>query len=161
MEDGYTATKIAEIRRERKLSQEKLAKLMSCTKQTISNYERGIRKPDIETLKRIARVLDVNPSVLLIGEDFRRFMGNPVNRPEQSLEEFNAEIAAEQQWARDAEISEKWHAGMMNLIQIGLTSGEAELMMYYRDLNDCGKQVARGVLESMTMNMEYTEEGGV
>ena len=50
---------ISKLRKEKRISQEELASLLGCTKQTISNYERNARRPDYETLEAIADVLNV------------------------------------------------------------------------------------------------------
>lgn len=47
------------------LTQEKLAELVDRTKEAISNIERGVNYPTIETLQRIADALDVSLSYLL------------------------------------------------------------------------------------------------
>lgn len=50
---------ISKLRKEKKISQEELASMIGCTKQTISNYERNTRTPDYETLEAIADALNV------------------------------------------------------------------------------------------------------
>ena len=62
---------IALLRKERRMSQETLAKRVQCTKQTISNYERGYRRPDYETLEAIADVLNV-PITFFLSKDEQR-----------------------------------------------------------------------------------------
>lgn len=62
---------IALLRKERHLSQEALAARVQCTKQTISNYERGTRRPDYEVLEAIADVLNV-PITFFLSKDEQR-----------------------------------------------------------------------------------------
>ncbi len=62
---------IAAVRRERKISQLQLAKALNVTKQTISNYERGERRPDYEMLEAIADVLNVPMGFFLTPEEQR------------------------------------------------------------------------------------------
>jgi len=50
---------ISQLRIDRKLSQDALARRVKCTKQTISNYERNIRRPDYEMLEALADALNV------------------------------------------------------------------------------------------------------
>lgn len=50
---------ISQLRADRKLSQDALARRVKCTKQTISNYERDIRRPDYEMLEALADALNV------------------------------------------------------------------------------------------------------
>ena len=61
----------ANIRRarvRRKLTQDELAQKVHTTRQTISNYETGRSRPDVETLQRLADALGVELTELLDGE---------------------------------------------------------------------------------------------
>ena len=61
----------ANIRRTRvcrKLTQDDLAQTVHTTRQTISNYETGRSRPDVETLQRLADALGVELTELLDGE---------------------------------------------------------------------------------------------
>ena len=61
----------ANIRRARvcrKLTQDDLAQTVHTTRQTISNYETGRSRPDVETLQRLADALGVELTELLGGE---------------------------------------------------------------------------------------------
>ncbi len=60
---------IRQIRLERGITQDSLAEALSLTKQTVSNYERGIRVPSYETLEAIADVLNVPMSFFLSKEE--------------------------------------------------------------------------------------------
>jgi len=51
--------KVREIRLEKKLSQGKLAKILSVHPTYISGIERGLRNPSLITLEKIAKALDV------------------------------------------------------------------------------------------------------
>lgn len=55
--------KLRKIRKERKLTQEKLAEITGFSKSTISMYESGKREPDFETLGKIAECLGVSQSI--------------------------------------------------------------------------------------------------
>jgi putative phage repressor len=55
-----TGDKIKKFRVDRGLSQSDLADRVGTTMQNISQYERGIRKPKIETLQKIAAALDTD-----------------------------------------------------------------------------------------------------
>ena len=52
----------------RKLTQDELAQKVHTTRQTISNYETGRSRPDVETLQRLADALGVELTELLDGE---------------------------------------------------------------------------------------------
>ena len=63
----------ANIRRarvRRKLTQDDLAQTVHTTRQTISNYETGRSRPDVETLQRLADALGVELTELLDGAPF-------------------------------------------------------------------------------------------
>ena len=53
---------IKRIRNMKSLTQKDLAELLSVTPQNISQYERGVKTPKYETIKKIAAALQVNPS---------------------------------------------------------------------------------------------------
>lgn len=67
---------IKELRRAQKLTQEELAERLHVTRQTVSNYENGRTRPDIDMLLDIAAALDTDANALLYGtpqmEDRRR-----------------------------------------------------------------------------------------
>ncbi|MFW5648299.1 MAG: helix-turn-helix domain-containing protein [Candidatus Alkaliphilus sp. MAG34] len=63
--------RIKQLRREKGLKQEELAKEFGIAQQTISNYEKGIREPDITTLKNMADFFDVSLDYLLGKTDIR------------------------------------------------------------------------------------------
>jgi len=60
--------RIAEIRKENKLTQEGLAEICSVTRQTISNWENGKSYPDLETLVLISDTFDVSLDAMLKGD---------------------------------------------------------------------------------------------
>lgn len=60
-----TATRIKEIRQERGLSQEAAARLAGISWATWQRTESGATSPDIETLKKIAKALGVEPGSLV------------------------------------------------------------------------------------------------
>ncbi len=59
---------IKSLRESRGLTQDAFAELLHVTRQTVSNYENGRSRPDLDMLQEIARVLDTDASTLL-GED--------------------------------------------------------------------------------------------
>lgn len=58
---------IKSLREDKKLSQEQLAEMLFVTRQTVSNYETGRSRPDVEMLTRIAEVLDVDANTIIYG----------------------------------------------------------------------------------------------
>lgn len=70
--------RIAECRRERQLTQEELANRMGVTSQALSQYERGLRYPDVGILKSLCGILGVSSDYLLGIEDKKiTETGNP------------------------------------------------------------------------------------
>ncbi len=58
---------IKSLREEKKLSQNQLAERLFVTRQTVSNYETGRSRPDVEMLARIADALDVDANTVIYG----------------------------------------------------------------------------------------------
>lgn len=65
---GYFKNRIKELRLERELSQQDLAKKIKVNKQTISQYERGVREPSFETLLALCDFFNVSTDYLLGNE---------------------------------------------------------------------------------------------
>ena len=61
------AYNIKTLRRERGLTQEQFAQALHVTRQTVSAWERGLSQPDLETLEKIAQVLETDISRVLYG----------------------------------------------------------------------------------------------
>ena len=59
---------LVNIRKEKGMKQKDLANEIGKTTQAISNYEVGIREPNLETLKKLAEVLDCTVDELLEDE---------------------------------------------------------------------------------------------
>ena len=53
--------------KEKKITFEELAKYLNCTKQAVSNYCRGVTKPNYETLIKLADYFGVSCDYLLMG----------------------------------------------------------------------------------------------
>lgn len=70
--------RMAECRRERQLTQEELANRVGVTPQALSQYERGLRYPDVSILKSLCSVLNTSADYLLGIEEKRiTEVGNP------------------------------------------------------------------------------------
>jgi transcriptional regulator with XRE-family HTH domain len=57
--------RLKELRTQHKLTQEELGKKVNVSKVSISGYENGNRTPDMETLQKLADVLDIKVDYLL------------------------------------------------------------------------------------------------
>lgn len=62
---------LAKLRKERGILQKELANYLNVTVATISNYEKGVRAPDYETLIKLADFFDVSTDYLLQRTDYR------------------------------------------------------------------------------------------
>lgn len=56
---------LKKIRKEKNISQEKIAKKINTTQSTISDYERGKTEPDLATLEKIANILGCTTDELI------------------------------------------------------------------------------------------------
>lgn len=61
----YTGKKIAELRKEKGLTQKEFAETLHVTDKAVSKWERGLNFPELFTLEKIAQVLDVSVIELL------------------------------------------------------------------------------------------------
>lgn len=69
--------KLKKFRTEKGLTQEALAQSCEISRQRVTNYEIGIREPNLETLKKLASALDVTVDELLEEADDERTIGVP------------------------------------------------------------------------------------
>lgn len=58
---------IKQLRQSKNMTQDDLAEKLFVTRQTVSNYETGKSRPDIDMLARIAQTLDTDPNTVLYG----------------------------------------------------------------------------------------------
>ena len=61
-------SKIENLRKKKKISQERLAELLGISRQTLSNYENDITSPDLNQAKKICEIFDSSLDEL-IGND--------------------------------------------------------------------------------------------
>ena len=83
--------RLRELRTQNNYSQQDLADKIGVTKQTISQYERGVRKPDMDTLTALCDVFNVSSDYLmgksdvtvrlLTSDDLRRLNMSRQNQP--------------------------------------------------------------------------------
>lgn len=58
---------IRDLRMNQNMTQDELAEKLFVTRQTVSNYETGRSRPDIDMLERIAQALHTDPNTILYG----------------------------------------------------------------------------------------------
>ena len=74
--------KIMKLRKEKKLSQETLADMLGVTRQTISNWELNVTKPDISQVKNISKYFNISIDELL-DNDIRDIIEKKVSNTEK------------------------------------------------------------------------------
>lgn len=62
---------LKKIRKQRKLSQLKVAMDLSISREALSYYENGKRNPDVEMLKMLSEYFGVSIDYLINGEEFK------------------------------------------------------------------------------------------
>ena len=60
---------IKDLRISKNLTQDELAEKLFVTRQTVSNYETGRTRPDIDSLMKISEVLETDIHTVLYGDD--------------------------------------------------------------------------------------------
>ena len=58
---------IRDLRQQKHLTQEELAERLFVTRQTISNYEHGRTRPDVDQILRLAEIFDTDANAVLYG----------------------------------------------------------------------------------------------
>ncbi len=97
------AIKLLELRKSKGLSQEELAIDLSISQSTISNYEKGLSKPDVDTLKKYASYFQVALSEFFTEDNYTFYNHDNKNKgdinnlvinqlSEQLLEQFEKRI---------------------------------------------------------------------
>lgn len=81
--------KIIKLRKKEKLSQESLADKLNVTRQTISNWELNITKPDINQIKKISKIFNISIDELLENElksnDKKKAVSNENNSTKRNI----------------------------------------------------------------------------
>ena len=67
---------IRELRIRKNMTQDDLAEKLFVTRQTVSNYETGKSRPDVEMLLKIGEVLDADLQHLIYGPEKLRLTGD-------------------------------------------------------------------------------------
>lgn len=80
MEKEKTGQLIAELRKEKGLTQKQLADALNVTDKAVSKWERGLSFPDISMLEPLSELLDISIMELLAGE--RQDEDEPMSREE-------------------------------------------------------------------------------
>lgn len=77
--------RIQALRREQALTQDALAEKMGVTPQAVSKWENDLSCPDIMSLPRLAKVLQVSVDTLLTGDTINTAPAAPARKPEELI----------------------------------------------------------------------------
>jgi len=75
--------KIIKLRKEKKLSQEELADKIGVSRQTISNWELNITKPDVSQIKKFSKIFNISVDELL-DNDIRDIIEEKISNTEKT-----------------------------------------------------------------------------
>lgn len=68
------STNIKALRKERNLTQDQLAEKLNVTRQAVSNWENGKTQPDVDTLVKLAQVLEISVENLIYGDQTKTLL---------------------------------------------------------------------------------------
>lgn len=140
------------------ITQAELAKRLGVTPQTVSQYERGIKNPKIETLRKFADALGVSTSWLIYGE------GDPDQISLLDLDAFEGELKKAVRKGNGAvELSEssakKILDDLQNILDDALEDADwQELFRLYQGLNREGQRVALERLDELAQLPKYQRQ---
>ena len=69
---------LATLRKNKKISQEKLSQLLNVSRSTVAMWERGSNEPDNKTLVKIANILETSTDILLGNKNIQKGIKIPV-----------------------------------------------------------------------------------
>lgn len=81
--------RLKSIRKEKKLTQNNIAKILGISNSCYAGYEQGYREPDLNTLRKIAIIFDVTTDYLLGLEDESGAKIENLNQINNSFNNFN------------------------------------------------------------------------
>mgnify|MGYP003272716159 FL=1 len=154
-----TGEALKKARTDAGITQAELAKRLGVTPQTVSQYERGIKKPKVETLARFADAMSVSIDSLL-GESTRaQIEGNT----HQALVSAMATVSASAGKLTDAGIPEDEVQDVMgklkNLVEFALQEADLqEMLRLYQSLNREGQAVALERLDELAQLSKYQRQ---
>lgn len=142
--------KLKEERKKKGISQKELGQKLGVSQAMIAQYEKGDRTPKIETIKKIAKALEVEAIVLMgycnsIIIDV--FSGGAVSS-NISIDEILEELGLTE---NDLDVLKK-------SIKSNQEGTEKELLINYRKLNNKGQEKAVEQVEMLTKIDEYTKK---
>jgi len=74
--------KLAELRKQKNLTQENVAEILNVTRQTISNWELGQTVPDLEQAKELSKLYQISLDEL-VGNDMKEVLAGKISNTEK------------------------------------------------------------------------------
>lgn len=113
--------RLQELRKEKGISREELARALQVSYSAIAKYETNVRKPDQETLKKIADFFDVTVDYLLGRSNHRQLTRKDERDIEKIIEETRQRIENTEGLMLDGEIlSQEDVDAIISAMRVGL-----------------------------------------
>lgn len=135
-----TGQRIKNARKNANMTQAELAQKLEIPFQSVSQWERDIRRPKKETLANIAKALDVDP-LELSDDDFDKELLAAIQRAFGSDEDF-----------RTAFLSDRVSLAILR------TDEDVRLMQFYDMLNEHGRECALDYVFELSQQSEYLKD---
>lgn len=115
------ATRLKQLRLEKGLTLEQVAKDLNTTKVTISRYENSVREPKSDTLRQLAHYFDVSIDYLLGDSDERKVITDDEKEIQVILEETRKKLENNEGLMFDGELLDKEDIeSLLQAMEIGL-----------------------------------------
>jgi transcriptional regulator with XRE-family HTH domain len=115
------ATRLKQLRLEKGLTLEQVAKDLNTTKVTISRYENSVREPKSDTLRQLAHYFDVSIDYLLGDSDERKIITDDEKEIQVILEETRKKLENNEGLMFDGELLDKEDIeSLLQAMEIGL-----------------------------------------
>jgi transcriptional regulator with XRE-family HTH domain len=115
------ATRLKQLRLEKGLTLEQVAKELNTTKVTISRYENSAREPKSDTLRQLAHYFDVSIDYLLGDSDERKIITDDEKEIQVILEETRKKLENNEGLMFDGELLDKEDIeSLLQAMEIGL-----------------------------------------
>ena len=153
--------RIAELRKTRGYSQERLAQLVGVAQNTISNWEQGKREPDYTSLKKLSYYLDCTVDYLLGGSDFGfTYVYSPLDF--DGFSDYCAEKLSEDELDQLKNLLKLLYMSAENAPDDPkspdiLTHSGTLIMHYFLKLNDKGRKEATKRTRELALLSEYSD----
>lgn len=154
-----TGDLIKQARLKSGVTQAELAKRLGVTPQAVSQYERGIKKPKLETLRKIALALDCNISDL--DSSLSSILADAVFSPELRAELSDAAnnmmvalYGTADEWEARKIVFARW----VNNLEECDRKSVFDIIEYLQALNSEGKMTAAERVEELTQIPKYQKK---